>query len=189
MPCFLNIGIPGLAALASLKRKRRAGKYRRSERDSGACCPGLIEAAGTDAIRPMERSGIPGLAALASLKQPKRHFLRPDLRKGIPGLAALASLKLPRRPEPVDPEQRDSGACCPGLIEAPPPRMYCIDSLRDSGACCPGLIEAKSDPILHGDRYQGIPGLAALASLKLSATPAVSFLTYGGFRGLLPWPH
>ena len=63
----MAIRIPGLAALASLKRF------------------GSVNI--TDF-----RSRIPGLAALASLK--RIHHVWPDFsRSGIPGLAALASLK------------------------------------------------------------------------------------------------
>ena len=62
--------------------------------------------------------GIPGLAALASLKRASVYVCFVELVKGIPGLAALASLKLRKPTDQSSPSTRDSGACCPGLIEA-----------------------------------------------------------------------
>ena len=110
-------------------------------------------------------NGIPGLAALASLKH---KFARVGkFGKGrIPGLAALASLKLRSYRAIASRLGPDSGACCPGLIEANDfegndqyygwiPGLAALASLKlgmfyrqqcdarkDSGACCPGLIEA-----------------------------------------------
>ena len=60
---------------------------------------------------------------------------------------------------------------------------------RDSGACCPGLIEAPWRLFCRGAR-SGIPGLAALASLKHQCKHDIDAVAdYAGFRGLLPWPH
>ena len=86
-------------------------------RDSGACCPGLIEA-----------------------------------------------LMYSRRETSV---RLDSGACCPGLIEACVDARHSDEKSWDSGACCPGLIEAMAARCFSAASSAGIPGLAALASLKL----------------------
>ena len=105
---------------------------------------------------------IPGLAALASLKQiPHADF--GNLPTWIPGLAALASLK------PI---------MCPLIV---------VPKAMDSGACCPGLIEAVNR-VGRLPRIPGIPGLAALASLKHGYNASHPW-RLGGFRGLLPWPH
>ena len=58
----------------------------------------------------------------------------------------------------------DSGACCPGLIEASLLILTFTLLILDSGACCPGLIEARGGVLLD-------------------------WLPQFGFRGLLPWPH
>ena len=63
-----------------------------TDTDSGACCPGLIEAMASQDQVKVKVGGIPGLAALASLKLGVIFvFVVEDFR--IPGLAALASLK------------------------------------------------------------------------------------------------
>ena len=111
--------------------------------DSGACCPGLIEAA-VYFVRPHDkRAGIPGLAALASLKQNREKVSVDAFVPRIPGLAALASLKRSQFPYQMTDSLMDSGACCPGLIEATYDQPEETQQNRgDSGAYCPGLIEA-----------------------------------------------
>ena len=109
-------------------------------------------------------------------------------------------------------QARDSGACCPGLIEAliprpgfprrrripglaalaslkqgPFPRWFPV-RLKDSGACCPGLIEAENPRTTSAAALLWIPGLAALASLKREIRNIMR-RPGSGFRGLLPWPH
>ena len=114
--------------------------------DSGACCPGLIEAIEIDHVRRPGSLGIPGLAALASLKQSREPRTQPTVQR-IPGLAALASLKL-------------KNLCCCVVDATRIPGLAALASLKrlivvavqlclpgeDSGACCPGLIEARFFP-------------------------------------------
>ena len=66
----------------------------------------------------MHTVGIPGLAALASLKRPGNTVCCAEGQEGIPGLAALASLKQRNHQLSLRLSAEDSGACCPGLIEA-----------------------------------------------------------------------
>ena len=131
-------------------------------------------------------TGIPGLAALASLKRSIAGSVI-GAGIGIPGLAALASLKPEGSTTRLHSDSTDSGACCPGLIEAGKERASYDRAFR-----IPGLAALASLKLLAGRRVvalrQRIPGLAALASLK-RCPRAEPYTRRAGFRGLLPWPH
>ena len=65
----------------------------------------------------------------------------------------------------------NSGAVCPGLIEAQDALDDRFLAQLNSGAVCPGLIEAGSSFGSGVRRVHGIPGQSAPASLKRAAFP------------------
>ena len=68
-----------------------------------------------------------------------------------------------------------------------------IDFGRQRADGIPGLAALASlkrlRHLAQGPPRLGIPGLAALASLKLNIERQSRFYESKGFRGLLPWPH
>ena len=133
-------GIPGQPAPASLKPGRGLVLRPTMPPNSGAACPGLIE---------------------AGFRQIKQRNARPNSGAACPGLIEAES----HAAEAGD-RNGNSGAACPGLIEA---RHGCIRTAatpRNSGAACPGLIEAGAIWRCRNRAALRIPGQPAPASLK-----------------------
>ena len=82
----------------------------------------------------------------------------------------------------------DSGAACPGLIEASDAGDGAAAGFSHSGAACPGLIEAL--PVYRRrSTVHRIPGQPAPASLKPARLPIDDERLRLAFRGSLPRPH
>ena len=180
-------GIPGQPAPASLKPRRGAGGAQAEGPNTGAACPGLIEAGNT-----RSRSGatprIPGQPAPASLKPQGPHEHLAPLPERIPGQPAPASLKQSCRNSDSRVGKVNTGAACPGLIEAPAAQAYETGLAENTGAACPGLIEAASTTsrVSRGNSNTGAACPGLIEALNFSPGLESSF---GEYRGSLPRPH
>ena len=118
-PARAVLGIPGQPAPASLKHSGPHQAKSTLAANTGAACPGLIEADGFRLDAPII-GRIPGQPAPASLKPAASPVHDPAPRRRIPGQPAPASLKQQTRAGRMPPEDLNTGAACPGLIEATP---------------------------------------------------------------------
>ena len=180
--------IPGQPAPASLKPNNRRWMPRRCRWNSGAACPGLIEAGGQELVhQPVPRRNS-GAACPGLIEAIKRLAALCSAWPGIPGQPAPASLKQRGRPRHVQFRDRNSGAACPGLIEARAASNLPFHCRMNSGAACPGLIEAAlcaiSTFIASANSGAACPGLIEAGHVRISGGKS-----RGEFRGSLPRPH
>ena len=134
----------------------------------------------------MQRRGIPGQSAPASLKQQRHNRIHPVHSRNTgavcPGL--IEAYDLPEYDQIH--HFGNTGAVCPGLIEASKSRRWTCPLSGNTGAVCPGLIEARRSSAVAPRSAPGIPGQSAPASLKLEIREIADHLAGGNTGAVCP---